>query len=173
MLEVGIYRLRPLAMTDVAAVNSIASDPQVARYTLWEAHSSEAVTSEFLSALCGPKFISWAIVVSESQSVIGMIFIHSFNKRHRKAEIAFHVARHRWRQGIASMSAKTVLQFAFDQLALNRVEATCMPANVGSRRVLEKIGMSKEGTLRRSHRRYDGFHDMDLFSILRDDERGR
>ena len=48
-----------------------------------------------------------------------------------------------------------------------------MPGNAGSRRVLEKLGMLKEGTMRRSHFRYDGFHDMELFSILRDDSRGQ
>jgi len=82
------------------------------------------------------------------------------------------VARGRWGRGIATEAARLVLRYAFEHYGLNRVEATCMPENAGSRRVLEKLGMEHEGRLRRSHLRHDGFHDMDLFSILRDEARG-
>jgi ribosomal-protein-alanine N-acetyltransferase len=157
---------------DAADVYAYASDPEVARYTLWPSHDSEESTRMFLVDLAGPTVVSWAIVMNEEQRVVGMIFLHSFSKRHKKAEIAFNVARRHWQKGIATESAQAVVRFAFEQLGLNRVEATCMPGNGGSRRVLEKIGMSKEGTMRRSHFRYDGFHDMELFSILRDENGG-
>jgi RimJ/RimL family protein N-acetyltransferase len=42
-----------------------------------------------------------------------------------------------------------------------------MPDNPASRRVLQKLGMRHEGRMRRSHHRHDGFHDMDLFAVLR------
>jgi [ribosomal protein S5]-alanine N-acetyltransferase len=70
---------------------------------------------------------------------------------------------------MATDSSRLVLQYAFAKRRLNRIEATCMPANAGSRRVLEKLGMVHEGRSRRSHRRHDGFHDMDIYSILRDE----
>jgi [ribosomal protein S5]-alanine N-acetyltransferase len=168
-LEAGATTLRPLSVQDAPAVHAYASDPEVARFTLWPPHSSEEVTRQFLAALCGPTVLSWAMMPGEERCVAGMIFLHSFSKRHQKAEIAFNVARHHWKKGIATASAAAVLGFAFEQLGLNRVEATCMPGNVGSRRVLEKIGMVREGTMRRSHFRYDGFHDMELFSVLRED----
>ncbi len=171
-IEIGAITLRPLSVKDASVVYVYASDPEVARFTLWPPHSSEAFTREFLIALTHPTVISWAIVLKEEQRVIGMIFLHSFSKRHKKAEIAFNVARFSWKRGIATSAARAVLRFSFEQLGLNRVEATCMPANAGSQRVLQKIGMSKEGTMRRSHSRHDGFHDMQLFSILRDESRG-
>jgi ribosomal-protein-alanine N-acetyltransferase len=171
-IEIGTLTLRVLSVEDAPAVFAYASDPEVARFTLWQPHRSEAFTREFLAALTSPAVISWAIVLKEEERLIGMIFLHSFSKRHKKAEIAFNVGRPDWKKGIATASARAVLHFAFEQLSLNRVEATCMPGNAGSRRVLEKIGMSKEGTMRRSHFRHDGFHDMELFSILRDEPRG-
>jgi [ribosomal protein S5]-alanine N-acetyltransferase len=171
-IEIGPITLRALSVEDAPAVFAYAADPEVARFTLWQPHPSEEFTREFLAALTGAVVISWAIVLKKEQRVIGMIFFHSFSRVHMKAEIAFNVRRSDWKKGVATVSARAVLHFAFEQLSLNRVEATCMPGNAGSRRVLEKIGMSKEGTMRRSHFRHDGCHDMELFSILRDDPRG-
>jgi ribosomal-protein-alanine N-acetyltransferase len=171
-IDLGAIKLRALSAEDASAVHTYASDPEVARFTLWPIHSSEKFTREFLTALTGPTIVGWAIVLRDEQWLVGMVFLHSFTKRHKKAEIAFNVARSHWNKGIATKAAHGALGFAFAQLGLNRVEATCMLGNVGSRRVLEKIGMTKEGTLRRSHFRYDGFHDMELFSILRDEIRG-
>jgi [ribosomal protein S5]-alanine N-acetyltransferase len=171
-IEIGAITLRPLSVEDAPAVYAYASHPEVARFTLWPPHSSEEFSRQFLADLTIPTVVSWAIVLKEEPRLIGMIFLHSFSKRHKKAEIAFNVAKSSWNRGIATAAARAVLRFAFDQLILNRVEATCMIANFSSRSVLEKIGMSKEGTMRRSHYRHDGFHDMELFSILRDEPRG-
>jgi RimJ/RimL family protein N-acetyltransferase len=44
-----------------------------------------------------------------------------------------------------------------------------MPANAASTRVIEKLGMKREGTMRKVHHRYDGFQDMDLFAVLSSD----
>ncbi len=95
-----------------------------------------------------------------------MVFLHSYSRQHQKAEIAFNLVKSRWRQGLATEAAEAVLRFAFHGLGLNRVEALCMPANAASMRVIEKLGMKREGTMRKVHHRYDGFHDMELFALL-------
>lgn len=163
--------LRRLTLDDAPAIYAYASDPEVAQFTLWTAHTDEDFTRKFLTDLTQPTVLSWAIVWRESTEVVGMVFFHSLNRRHGRAELAFNLARRFWKRGIATEAATAVLEFAFQQLMLNRVEATCMRNDLGSRRVLEKLGMTHEGVMRQSHRRHDGFHDMDLFSLLRD-ERG-
>lgn len=165
-------RLRALAADDASAIFRYASDPEVARFTLWPPHKSEEFTRGFLRLFTQPAFLSWAIIVQPDEAIAGMVFFHSFTKHHKKAEIAFNLARAHWKKGFATEAAGAALDFAFPHLNLNRVEATCMPANLGARRVLEKIGMSYEGRMRRSHLRYDGAHDMELFSILHDERMG-
>ena len=64
------------------------------------------------------------------------------------AELGFAVSRDRWGQGYATEAARAVLDFGFADLGLRRIYATCRRENVGSSRVLEKIGMSREGRLR-------------------------
>ena len=171
-IKTARLRLRALAVDDAPAIFRYTSDPEIARFTLWPPHKSEEVTREFLRLFSQPVFLSWAIIVQPEETATGMVFFHSFSKRHRKAELAFNLARTHWKKGFATEAAGVALAFAFPQLNLNRVEATCMPANLGARRVLEKTGMSYEGRMRRSHLRHDGAHDMDLFSILRDERKG-
>jgi len=164
--------LRLLSVEDAPAVHAYACDPEVARFTLWPPHESLEFTRDFLRLLAHPAFLSWAVVPRDCGELAGMVFLHSLNRHHRKAEIAFNLAKRHWRKGFATEAAAKVLDFAFHRLGLNRIEATCMPANHSSRRVLEKTGMAHEGRMRRSHFRYDGAHDMDLFAILREEREG-
>jgi [ribosomal protein S5]-alanine N-acetyltransferase len=166
------FALRPLAAGDAPDVFAYASDPEVARHTLWPPHASEAFTRGFLERFTAPTFLSWAIVGPDGSRVVGMVFLHTLNRDHRRAEIGFNLARSQWGRGMATEASRLVLGFSFPRLDLNRVEATCMPANAGARRVAEKLGTTHEGTLRRSHLRHDRFHDMDLFGLLRADFKG-
>jgi ribosomal-protein-alanine N-acetyltransferase len=159
-------RLRALALDDAPAVFAYASNAEVARFTLWRPHSSELFTKGFIQALTQAQFLNWAIIKPPTDQAIGMIFLHSLSKQHQRAEIAFNLAKAHWSQGLATEAASAVLDFAFKKLRVNRVEATCMPENLASRKVLEKIGMTCEGRMRQSHHRYDGFHDMDLFAMI-------
>jgi len=168
-METKRLRLRRLSIDDSRDVYAYASDPEVARFALWPPHDAEESTKAFIRFLTRPALLNWAILQRSSDKVIGMVFLHSLNAHHRKAEIAFNLARQHWNKGLVTEAACNVLNFAFHALELNRVEATCMPGNLAARRVLKKMGMTHEGRMRRSHFRYDGSHDMDLFAILADE----
>jgi RimJ/RimL family protein N-acetyltransferase len=60
-----------------------------------------------------------------------------------------------------------VVDYGFAALELHRIEATCMPHNIGSSRVMEKAGMTYEGTLREYYRKADGFRDAAMYAVLR------
>lgn len=172
-LATARLRLRALAVEDAPAIFRYTSDPEVARFTLWPPHESEAYTRGFLRFFTQPIFLSWAITVRGEATPVGMVFFHSLAKHHRKAELAFNLARSHWGRGIVTEAAGSALAFAFTWLQLHRVEATCMPANLGARRVVEKCGLKHEGTLRRSHLGHDGSaHDMDLFAVLAEEWKG-
>jgi [ribosomal protein S5]-alanine N-acetyltransferase len=159
-------RLRALGSDDAPAVHAYAFDPEVARFTPWRAHSSVLFAKGLIKMITLPQFLNWAITKPPSDVAIGMVFLQSFSKQHQKAEVAFNLAKAQWNQGLATEAVGAVLHFAFHQLDLNRVEALCMPENLSSRRVLEKVGMTFEGRMRKALHRYDGFHDMDLFAVI-------
>jgi ribosomal-protein-alanine N-acetyltransferase len=156
-------------LDDSHAVHAYAFDPDVARFLPWRPHSSEVFAKGLVEMVIQPDFLNWAITEPPSDNAIGMVFLHSFSRQHRKAEIAFNLAKSHWRQGLATEAARAVLRFAFHELGLNRVEALCMPGNAASESVIGKLGMTLEGTMRKVHRRYDGFQDMELFALVSSD----
>jgi ribosomal-protein-alanine N-acetyltransferase len=158
-----------LRSDDSRAVHAYAFDPDVARFLPWRPLSTEAFAKGLINVMTQPDFLSWAITAPPGDLATGMVFLHSFSRQHGKAEIAFNLARSHWRKGLATEAARAALSFAFHELGLNRVEALCMPENLASIRFIERLGMKREGTMRKVHHRYDGFHDMELFALLSSD----
>jgi [ribosomal protein S5]-alanine N-acetyltransferase len=165
-LATGRARLRAFSVADAPAFHAYAFDPEVARFMPWRPRSSELFAKGYLGVITRPQFLNWAITLPPADQAIGMVFLHAFSREHRRAEIAFNLGQAHWGRGLATEVARAVLGFGFQRLGLNRIEALCMPENVASRKVLLKLGMSFEGTMRQAHHRHDGFQDMDLFALL-------
>lgn len=87
------------------------------------------------------------------------------------ATLGYWVGQPHARRGYMSRSARLVTDFAFRQLGLHRVEAACLPTNVPSRGLLEKVGFVYEGHAR-GYLRIDGaWRDHVLYAVLREDWR--
>ena len=83
-----------------------------------------------------------------------------------EAELGYELDRHYWRRGFATEAAGAMLRFAFTELALHRVWASCIADNVGSSGVMERIGMSYEGRLRENDWIKGRWYDSLIYSIL-------
>jgi [ribosomal protein S5]-alanine N-acetyltransferase len=75
-------------------------------------------------------------------------------------------------RGHMTDAVRALLPFAFGTLGLHRLEAACLPHNLPSTRVLEKVGFKREGMARRYLRINGVWQDHDLFALLQDDARG-
>ncbi|GAA3412269.1 GNAT family protein [Paenibacillus hodogayensis] len=71
-----------------------------------------------------------------------------------------------WGKGIATEVANLLVNFGFKELHLHRIYATCDPRNIGSAKVLNKVGMTQEGRLRDALLIKDGWRDSLVFGIL-------
>jgi len=142
--------LRPPTVHDASAVfASYATDPDVSRYTTWSPHHSLDESRGFLR-VCEQGWergtvLSWAILLRERRQLIGTIDIRFEGHR---AEIGYVIARSAWGRGYATEAARAVVSWAASQRFMHRVWAVVDVENVRSARVLEKIGMTREGTLR-------------------------
>jgi RimJ/RimL family protein N-acetyltransferase len=74
---------------------------------------------------------------------------------------------------LAGRLAERLCAIAFGELDMHRVEATCDPRNTASARVLLRLGMMREGTLRHMMKLTDGWRDSDIYSLLRPDWESR
>jgi len=94
-------------------------------------------------------------------------------REHARAELGYWIGKPYWSQGYVTEAAREVVRFAFDDLGLRRVFAIHFVRNPASGRVMEKIGMAREGELRR-HMVKDGHpEDVRIWGIVAPDDRPR
>ena len=143
--------LRPPMRSDAQTIFSqYAQDAEVTKYLTWQPHRSLDDTADFyvgrLAAWEDESEFSWTINRKADQQLLGMIGMHL---RGSMADIGYVIARSHWRQGVTAEAARVVVEWALAQPHIYRVRAFCDVENTASARVLEKIGMQREGLLRR------------------------
>ena len=79
---------------------------------------------------------------------IGWCSLTRWNPDYRSASMGYCLDEAAWGHGYATEAGRALLQWAFDTLDLNRVQAETDTRNAASARVLEKLGFVREGTLR-------------------------
>lgn len=143
--------LRMPTLDDAESIfESFARDPEVTRYLSWKHHHTVEQTDEFLVACLGrwedDTEYTWAIVPRGRNDCIGLI---ALRVRDCRADLGYVLARDYWGKGYMTDAARTVAEWALAQPSIYRVWAVCDKENVASARVMEKIGMTREGILRR------------------------
>ncbi len=92
--------------------------------------------------------LRWSIVPNDVGGSVGTIGFGSLDEANRKGAIGGAAGRAYWNRGIATEAARLVVEYGFSDLGLERIEAEAMAENIGSIRVLEKVGFRREGLLR-------------------------
>jgi ribosomal-protein-alanine N-acetyltransferase len=173
VLETERLILREIRPDDVEDVFRIYSDPQVIRYwgsapliAIDEARLKIQSTAEAFQAREG---IRWAFTRKGEDRLIGSGGHWRLLKQHQRSEIGYELAPEHWGQGLVAEAFGAILRFGFERMGLHSVEAHIDPANVASRRVLEKLGFVQEGYFRENYF-FDGvFTDTAVFSLLKRD----
>ncbi len=154
-------------LTELANDEDIASTVFIIDYPCVE----EDITSWIIRHHCmletGESY-AWVILKSQEEytkRVIGVVTL-DLDIDNNSANLGYWLGKDYWGQGLATEAAKCVLNFGFINLKLQRIMGVCMVRNEASTRVLQKLGMSHEGTLRRYQRKWDNFEDCHVFSIL-------
>lgn len=91
----------------------------------------------------------------------------NYSREHASAELGYVLSRSYWGRGLMPEAVRAMIRFGFQRMDLNRIEARCIAKNTASARVMEKAGMTREGTLRESELIKGAFRDMKRYSILR------
>ena len=163
--------LREFAPLDWPAVHAWASRPEVCRFQAWGPNTPEA-THAFLrtvlaAAAARPRSdFTLAATLTGSDVPIGSGSLYLRDRRFRTGEIAYVVHPDHWGVGLGTELARLLLDLGFGRFGLHRISATCDPRNVGSGRVLQKAGMTREGRLRHTALIRDGWRDSDVYGIL-------
>jgi ribosomal-protein-serine acetyltransferase len=109
----------------------------------------------------------YAIIIEKN--IVGRIGLHHINQQHRIAEIGYWLADGLQGRGIISKSCKAIINHAFKELGLNRIEIKCGAGNDKSRAVAEKLQFKQEGILRQAELLNGKFIDLYLYAMLKDE----
>jgi [ribosomal protein S5]-alanine N-acetyltransferase len=150
-IETDRLMLRAPRIEDAQPIfGAYANDPEVTHFLAWPPATSSEEVEEFLrTAIQRQKDrmeFYWIIERKDTGEPIGMI---SFEVSEHGPELGYVLARAHWGRGYMSEVAGALTRWLLSQPSIDRVWAVCDVGNVGSRRVLEKVGMDREGCLRR------------------------
>jgi ribosomal-protein-alanine N-acetyltransferase len=112
---------------------------------------------------------TFAVVLKSENKLIGGCGVYVSNPINREALLGYVFHRGYWGRGYATETASALVEFGFNRLKLHRIFATCDPRNVTSVKVLEKVGMQKEGFLRQNYLVRGKWRDSLLFAIIEND----
>ena len=171
--------LRGLRVADSYDMYEYAHRADVTRYLTWQPHPNREYTKEYLEYILtryrAGEFFDWAVIWHEdgepSDKMIGTCGFTRFDYSNNSAEIGYVINPEFRGRGIAGEAARRVIRFGFDELGLNRIEAKYMDGNVASRKVMEKIGMKYEGTMRGSLKIGGEYRDVGVCAMLYEEYR--
>jgi [ribosomal protein S5]-alanine N-acetyltransferase len=163
--------IREFGAEDFDSVHLYASKPEVTKYLPF-GPNSEKETRMFLQKAMDYKRqnprndYEFAVVLKKDNTLIGGCGIYITDTSNKEGSIGYCFDNQFWRNGYASESANALIRFGFESLKLHRIFATCHPENIGSAKVLERVGMVKEGCLREHKFQKGKWRDSFIFSIL-------
>ncbi len=165
--------LRALEASDAPALFEVFGDPEVMRY--WSTAPLDSVRAagrllgEIDAGFSARRLFQWGIADRDTGTIVGTCTLLRMEQAHRRSEVGFALARSRWGRGEAFRAVAMVLAFAFNALALHRIEADVDPRNERSLRLLERLGFRREGVLRERYQVNGEVQDSAILGLLRSD----
>jgi RimJ/RimL family protein N-acetyltransferase len=169
-LETARLILRPFTLADAPMVQQLAGAPAIAAVTSniphpYEDGMAEAWIGTHAATFAAGRGAVFAITRRENGQLCGCIGL-TIERQHANAEMGYWIGMPFWGRGYCTEAARAVLDYAFEELKLHRVHASHFARNPASGRVMQKIGMTREGCLRQHIRKGEGFEDLEKYGIL-------
>lgn len=170
-LESDRLLLRRLKMSDAADMFEYTSDESCTRFLSWPPHTEVGQTEAFLEATL-PKYelkteYSYAIEHKESGKFLGVVRLFDLSYSNQRAEVSYIMNPGFQGKGYMAEAVKTVVDFCLEEANFKRVQARCTVDNIGSERVMQKVGMTHEGKLKSFWNLKGAFHDVVIYGITK------
>lgn len=125
-------------------------------------------TREFISrsSEAAREKTSLSLSIFYDEKLIGAIGFVKFDLPSRNTEIGYWIDKNFEGKGIITKSCRKLIDYAFNDLQMNRIEIHCAAENTKSRAVPERLGFTLEGILRQAQWRHTRFYDMAIYGML-------
>jgi RimJ/RimL family protein N-acetyltransferase len=168
MITTERLTLRHFTAADAPAVQRLAGAREVAAGTLLIPHPyHEGAAEEWIASQAERQAQGSDVLAIEADGevvgAIGMRVEHD----HDRGELGYWIGVPFWGRGYATEAARAVVEYAFSEQGLNRVFAVHFTNNPASGRVLQKIGMQHEGTMRRHVKKWGEYLDVEMYGMVK------
>lgn len=172
-LETERLFLREIHLEDACDLFGYFSLEEVVEYYDLAAFTTEQQAVDLIRLIAGRyqegKQIRWGIALKATNQLIGSCGFHAIERDHFKAEIGYELHKDFWGRGIMTEAIREVLQYGFNVMELNRIEAFYFPENIASAKVLEKNRFTYEGILKQRFFEKGKFVDAAISGLVRED----
>lgn len=172
-LDTGRLLLRPLEPDDAGALFAIFSDLDVMRYLSTPPWPSIETAHDLIAKdrieMAAGEHIRLGIENRRDSALLGTCSLFHLSAQCRRAEVGYALARSAWGHGHVQEAVSALLDYGFDSLDLNRVEADIDPRNHASAKSLERLGFMKEGLLRQRWIVAGEVSDSSMYGLLREE----
>lgn len=162
--------LRKMLVKDASDMYEYAKRADVTKFLTWNPHPNISYTREYLEYISTRyavgEFFDWAVTTENEGKMIGTCGFTRFDFNSNLGEVGYVINPEYRGNGYAPEALEAVIKFGFERLALRRIEARYMEGNIASRRVMEKVGMTYEGTLRSSLLVRGEYRDIGVCSLI-------
>ena len=161
--------LRPFTLADAPAIQQLAGAREVAYNTLLIPHPyPDGAAEAWISKPRDENTVNFAITLREGGALAGGMGL-VVSRQHERGELGYWIAVPYWGLGYATEAARAVLRYGFEEMRVNRIFAEHFSRNAASGRVMQKLGMRHEGSLRQHLVKWGETIDVELYGILRED----
>jgi RimJ/RimL family protein N-acetyltransferase len=172
-LETDRLLLRPFAMADALNVQLMAGEDAIADTLVtiphpYDLRDAEEFIEGHEAAWEARQALELAIERRDGAILVGAIHL-ALELSEERADLGYWIGPSHWGNGYATEAAQALVRFGFEELGLHRIHAHSLTRNAASIRVLEHVGMTREG-VRREHVKHRGrFEDIVDYAILREE----
>ena len=169
--------LRPFTLADAEAVTALVSPREIALSTISIPHPYDRSMAEAWIGTLGGAFergdsLTLAVTLRADGTLVGCVGL-AIDRNNHRGEIGYWTGLEYWGRGYCTEAAAVVVRHAFEVLGLHRIVAHHMTRNPASGRVMQKLGMRHEGTLRGHVLKWGVHEDLEIYGLMRDEfERG-
>jgi RimJ/RimL family protein N-acetyltransferase len=172
-IEGKSINLRKVTRSDAQSIYEHAKDREISRYTFIPHPYKREDALHFIKfthrQMKKEKEYHLGIELKTTGQIIGMIGMMQISQKHRRAEVGYWLGRSHWGKGYAAEALHLMLRYGFKELKLVRIWARVMHPNLASARMLEKIGFTFEGRLRKSLMQNGRWLDELRYGILKEE----
>jgi [ribosomal protein S5]-alanine N-acetyltransferase len=172
-IETARLRVRLIEEADLADLFAVNGDPEVTRflpYATWESPASGNAWFKRMTDLQATGTALQFVVVDKARDkAIGTCLVFRYDEPSARAELGFVLARKHWGGGFMTEALTALIDCAFENMAMRRLEAEVNPRNAASGKLLRRLGFVREGLARQRWVSKGTAHDVESYGLLHGD----